>query len=501
MPPLGQERWSASPVLPASRCDNPHCVDPHCLAIGTPNLMNKEESMDSIVGVTGSMADLVRGAREVRKLIREASFDSLTSDFSMELKIREDLGASTELNLDNLHSELLQLHSDCSAINERVDVNTLDMPKNTMTSSKSDFSVNSSAALHSGPPSSSGKLNVAKEGSTPDLRALQRPKRHFWKINDIAESEESSLLSSPLTSGSYNNRNNGVESLEWESPNHGWHDLRKTKYKLALGSSRAASEYGGDEDEARSVLSHLTCGSDKWEWDCEGFTSSAHNFDGAYHMLTPTSMLHHQKWLPEHADRIELDLETELSTSASTSASHPAGDRFYYFYNRSMPHAAASSSRSSSRRSSLDRSAGPSYYAFKVRQPPSGRSSVDQGSGDTPRDAIDHASLVKSFGVCPPSDPDQSLQAMVKSTSSDESGFQDGFAPSSQNTSSNTIFAASGVALSPVHEAKEPGSAATTPVKKSSSFSAADHARIRRTRLFSNREETLQVVIDRKKSE
>ena len=51
-----------------------------------------DESMDSIVNwtldpPTGSMVDLVKGAREVRRLIREASFDSLASEFSLDFQV------------------------------------------------------------------------------------------------------------------------------------------------------------------------------------------------------------------------------------------------------------------------------------------------------------------------------------------------------------------------------------------------------------------------------
>ena len=63
-----------------------------------PNKFNQtmardEESMDSIVNwtldpPTGSMVDLVKGAREVRRLIREASFDSLASEFSLDFQVR-----------------------------------------------------------------------------------------------------------------------------------------------------------------------------------------------------------------------------------------------------------------------------------------------------------------------------------------------------------------------------------------------------------------------------
>ena len=63
-----------------------------------PNKFNQtmardDESMDSIVNwtldpPTGSMVDLVKGAREVRRLIREASFDSLASEFSLDFQVQ-----------------------------------------------------------------------------------------------------------------------------------------------------------------------------------------------------------------------------------------------------------------------------------------------------------------------------------------------------------------------------------------------------------------------------
>jgi hypothetical protein len=52
--------------------------------------------MDSIsVGpgsaVSKSMVGLIRGAREVRRLIREASFDSVASEFSLGVSLADDL--------------------------------------------------------------------------------------------------------------------------------------------------------------------------------------------------------------------------------------------------------------------------------------------------------------------------------------------------------------------------------------------------------------------------
>ena len=68
-----------------------------------------------------------------------------------------------------------------------------------------------------------------------------------------------------------------------------------------------------------------------------------------------TSMLNHKNWLPESADKVELDLEAELLRG----------------YN---PVAGVSSSATSSRRSSIgDRSSASFNFSRMVRQPPSGR--------------------------------------------------------------------------------------------------------------------------------
>ena len=69
-----------------------------------------------------------------------------------------------------------------------------------------------------------------------------------------------------------------------------------------------------------------------------------------------TSMLNHKNWLPESAEKVELDLEAELLRG----------------YN---PVTTFSSSAASSRRSSIgDRSSSASFnFSRMVRQPPSGR--------------------------------------------------------------------------------------------------------------------------------
>jgi hypothetical protein len=45
------------------------------------------------------MIGLIRGAREVRRLIREASFDSMTSEFSLGVSIAEDLCDADKIGL------------------------------------------------------------------------------------------------------------------------------------------------------------------------------------------------------------------------------------------------------------------------------------------------------------------------------------------------------------------------------------------------------------------
>ena len=419
VPPVGQDRlYSMLNGNNNLSCNDPTCSDPFCM--DSVSRIDRDESVDSIMSVSGSMMDLVKGAREVRRLIREASFDSLSTDFSLDIKWNEEVGASTEFNLNSLQTELSDLKDNCSAITDKFD--RIPPVESAMSTSKSDYSV----ALN---VDTSDLSRDKHEGSIPDLRSLHKPKRHFWKMTTTYQASD---FDSPLHSGSYRT---GDESLEWDSPLHGWHDTKKSKYKVAL-SSQSASECGEDV-EVRSFVTND--GVDPWEWDCEGL--KAEDMED-----TPVaSMLHHRKWLPEQAEKFELDLEAELQWSRGS--------------------ASASTSRSGSRRPSFDRNF---YYMNKVRQPPSGRSSVDRGSGDTPREQIDHDALVRSFGVACPDKMGKSVSSVV----SDESGFQDGRSVAGSSnvmdaSGTSSVFQSSVVTLSPVHEMREPsGSATATPVSK-----------------------------------
>jgi len=439
-PTLGGEPWATSPVLPVATN----------VAETSASRDNSERS-----SVCGSMAELVRGAREVRRLIREASVDSLTSDYSLGFCVRDDIGASTENCLHHLEGDVSKLRETCGALDERVGAVPVNLA---MAVSQSEYSLSKSAPTAE---------TSAAEGSTPDLRVLQWPKRHFWRLSQVPELEDKL---SPLRVRDESIKD---EELAWESPHNGWHDLKAPRYKLALGRGGvggAASEYGGGDDSRSSLFTYD--GSDAWEWDCEGMAMSpataAVDVDELYSLLAPSSMLHHQKWLPENADRLELDLEAELAVSGASTPTTSGAARHY-----SLP-SSRLASRNSSRRSSHDRA----YYANLPRQPPSGRSSVERGSGDTPRTPIDHAALVKSFGVA------TSSASAEKNCTSEESGYQD---PSATMSSLMT--------LSPVHEAKETNSAPTTPARHPRTSQVEAHAG--RRALFEREEEDtlLQVSV------
>ena len=50
-----------------------------------------------------------RSAKEVRRMIREASYDSLLSELGAALSVNEDIGASTEGMLDRLEGDISDL--------------------------------------------------------------------------------------------------------------------------------------------------------------------------------------------------------------------------------------------------------------------------------------------------------------------------------------------------------------------------------------------------------
>ena len=122
VPPEGREKLvspskrstpaSSSSLRKNLSCGDSSCKDMFCRAQQQSQLCNnnnstfcnidRETSVDSIsVGpvsnVSKGMIGLIRGAREVRRLIREASFDSTASEFSLGVSIAEDLADADKI--------------------------------------------------------------------------------------------------------------------------------------------------------------------------------------------------------------------------------------------------------------------------------------------------------------------------------------------------------------------------------------------------------------------
>merc|ERR1719158_1574737 len=119
----------------------------------TCSMTRDDESMESIHGVSGSMVDLVKdsqrsnstsdcsggggdccgwewdsdelGAREVRRLIREASFDSLASEFSLDVSLNDGVGGQTAAQFDSLCEEIYNLKDNCDIMSEKIDFNNI----------------------------------------------------------------------------------------------------------------------------------------------------------------------------------------------------------------------------------------------------------------------------------------------------------------------------------------------------------------------------------------
>ncbi|CAB4066613.1 unnamed protein product [Lepeophtheirus salmonis] len=141
-----------------------------CGATYGPSSLSSGDACDCS-DATGSMVELIKGAREVRKLIREASFDSLTSDLSFQSESR---------------------------VVPSISVNHCKQQEN-----ENDEGTEEDQVPHS-------------------LRINQSLNKNFYSMIAL-----SSLDFDPTSSS-------GVNSLEWESPTQGWHDVRESKYKMSI---------------------------------------------------------------------------------------------------------------------------------------------------------------------------------------------------------------------------------------------------------------------------
>ena len=325
--PDGKERYSASPSV-SSRCSSPSSEARDSGGGG------RSDSLDSDGGgcsMTGSMVELVANAREVRRLIRETSFDSTASDFSLDLSLHENLGASTADGLEGLCRGLDRLVDNCETID--LDMAALP-PAAAMVTSKSTMSGLSQYTTEGEEEADSGLI---REGSIPDLRDLQRTLRQnkgLWKLTNFSGLSDRSRQASIVSD---------TGSFEWDSPVHGWSDMKVARVPLAAAyHSSSVSESG---DEVGSLTGSLV---DPWEWDDVNYSLAGEEGE------LEVRLAGHRSWLPEFG--AELDLETELRL-------------------RELSTASSAGSASTSARSSLDRD-----MFVRRRLPPSGRSSVTRES-------------------------------------------------------------------------------------------------------------------------
>ena len=330
----GKELWCLSPVSRVSPLAS----------------LPREDSMDSIVeplstlSVCGSMLDMVTNARDVRRLIRGMSIDSQDSDYSLDLDMDSELGASTAEGLDLLTTGVGGLMDKCDSIEGEMEA----MPPSSMVTSRSSMSGLSSLAA-----TEDGATSLHRENSIPDLRQLRRASRQqrgIWKLTNFSSVSE--VESSAVSEAG---------SLEWDSPRRGWHAVHEVDVEESEESLAESVVESAVESRAGSV-------GDPWEWDHEW---------GAQDSL-PISQLDGLA-LPWTGQ--ELDLEAELrrrSLSGSSSLDLV----------RQPPSGCSSSSGSRrSRASSISSVTCPPLSSSKARASPS--SSCSDESGFLGSEALD----------------------------------------------------------------------------------------------------------------
>jgi len=420
--PDGKERYSMSPVQHNSRCSSPgpsevfQDSDPDHAS----SLYQDNPSM-SACSMSGSMLDLVENAREVRRLIREASFDSTTSDLSLDLSLNGDIGVSTAEGLDTLCRGINKLIDNC----ENIDQDISCIPETKLPSSKSSMSgLNQYAASESGEEETAGDLK--RDNSIPDLRALQRSLRQnkgMWKLTDFSGLSDRSRQASIVSDAG---------SFEWDSPVHGWTESRAA-YRVPLAYSSNVSE-SGDE-----VASFAGSGLDAWEWD-DCYTMEGENVNPVQCMSGHTS------WLPDMSR--ELDMEAELrwrELSSGAASARSSLDRDIMMHYRRLPPSGRSSVDRESK-CSMSSAASSEDLTITAHLPYKHRRSSEYNRSRTGSPARTRKRSI-DYGV----EMDKS-SLMDKSTSSVDTGL--GSMDTSVSSISSSMFVSS-VNLSPVKEAGE----------------------------------------------
>ena len=135
------------------------------------------------------MMDIVRGARQVRRFIREISLDSQESDIDIDTDYREN---------NNNYSE--QLGDICDNISKLMD-NSDEINSDTTGEEYKD---------------SDDEPRLKKENSVPDFKLIEKKtgiNRRLWKLTGFSDRESVNM-------SEFSDADNA--SMEWESPAHAW---------------------------------------------------------------------------------------------------------------------------------------------------------------------------------------------------------------------------------------------------------------------------------------
>jgi len=455
--PDGKERLSLSPV---SRCSTPsHYADLDC-QFSREESTESDNDVPSLSGcsVSGSMFELVQNAREVRRLIRAASFTSSCSDLSLDLSANDNLGVNTAVELNALCQGITKLIDNCDNLEEDL----AGIPPSKLPSSKSSMS-GLSQFSEANPE---GGTELKRDGSIPDLRAIQRSLRNnkgIWKLTNFsaASDREDPSRQASIVSDS--------GSLEWDSPLHSWHEAARTK-RIPLATYSSNVSESGDE-----VASFSGSGLDPWEWDDCYYIQS-----GEDSVECDGKLFDHGSWLPD-IGTAELDLETELrrrELSGSSATSTRSSFERDWLAGRRLPPSGRSSldrdTRHSSRCSSLSDdvtiTAQPNLKPGQASTHDQHRPGSKSRSGSRPRDLSPRSLELKggsfrggrNVSMCSePGIPEEDSSPMNTSTSSLDTGIES-MDSSVCSVSSSALFTSS-ANLSPVKEAGEPPPSPASP--------------------------------------
>ena len=153
------------------------CEDDGSMTI--PMGMSRDTSLSSLAELSGcmsvsnSMMDIVRDARQVRRLIREVSLDSQDSDLDLDMEAREVIKRS-QGDIDLFCGEMSKLIENC----DETDITGEERQEETTSLS------------------SRSEESLVRDSSIPDFSLIQSKScinRRLWKLTGFSEYESSNL--------------------------------------------------------------------------------------------------------------------------------------------------------------------------------------------------------------------------------------------------------------------------------------------------------------------